>query len=121
MAVKIKSLSVPSLYELKENPEPLILDCDYDVDPTETGFVLKWLHNNGKSLFNILLKNENFQFIEHDQISNFQYDLIYLCSWHISVDSNEKVPHRTGKSPSHNQHTTSLNSHTKTSHKFMYD
>nr|XP_029713730.1 uncharacterized protein LOC109400004 isoform X3 [Aedes albopictus] len=44
-AVKITSLKVPSTYLLdknSKNPDPLILDCEYDVDENEKGFVLKW-------------------------------------------------------------------------------
>lgn len=44
-SVEIKNINVPAIYELKENPEPLILDCDYEMMPSESGFVLKWLHN----------------------------------------------------------------------------
>lgn len=44
-AVKINSVSVPSLHELREDSGPLILDCDFSVENEETGFVLKWLHN----------------------------------------------------------------------------
>lgn len=44
-AVKINSVSVPSLHELKDDSGPLILDCDFSVENEETGFVLKWLHN----------------------------------------------------------------------------
>lgn len=48
-AVKIKAVNVPSTYVLDDdntNPEPLILDCIYDVDAKESGFVLKWYLNN---------------------------------------------------------------------------
>lgn len=47
-AVKITNLKVPSVYILSntENPEPLILDCEYDVSLRENGFVLKWLFND---------------------------------------------------------------------------
>lgn len=31
--------------ENSENPETLILDCEYDVIDKEKGFVLKWLFN----------------------------------------------------------------------------
>ncbi|KAL1394840.1 hypothetical protein pipiens_002977 [Culex pipiens pipiens] len=44
-AVKITSLKVPSTYLLdksSKNPDPLILDCEYEVDESEKGFVLKW-------------------------------------------------------------------------------
>ncbi|XP_065074427.1 uncharacterized protein LOC135698390 isoform X2 [Ochlerotatus camptorhynchus] len=44
-AVKITRLKVPSTYLLdknSKNPDPLILDCEYDVDEKEKGFVLKW-------------------------------------------------------------------------------
>lgn len=44
-AVKINEITVPSLYELKEDVEQLKLDCDFTVDEKEPGFVLKWLHN----------------------------------------------------------------------------
>lgn len=46
-AVKITNLKVPSVYILdnSENPEALILDCEYDVSPQEPGFVLKWWFN----------------------------------------------------------------------------
>lgn len=39
-------MSVPARYELKEDAEPLILDCDFTINSTDTGFVLKWLHNS---------------------------------------------------------------------------
>lgn len=45
-AVKINSIAVPSRYELKEDADMLILDCDFTVNTNETGFVLKWLHNS---------------------------------------------------------------------------
>jgi hypothetical protein len=38
---------VPSYYELNEESGHIILDCDYEYDANESGFVLKWLHNNG--------------------------------------------------------------------------
>ncbi|XP_055528842.1 uncharacterized protein LOC129720935 isoform X4 [Wyeomyia smithii] len=44
-SVKITSLKVPSTYLLdknSKNPDPLILDCEYEVDENEKGFVLKW-------------------------------------------------------------------------------
>ena len=40
---------MPSTYILDDNDpnrEPLILDCIYDVDTKESGFVLKWYLNN---------------------------------------------------------------------------
>lgn len=27
-------------------PDPLVLDCEYELGPREKGFVLKWLFNN---------------------------------------------------------------------------
>jgi len=45
-AVKINSITVPPRYELKDDADVLILDCDFSVNPSDTGFVLKWLHNN---------------------------------------------------------------------------
>lgn len=32
----------------EQDAAPLILDCDYDVDPNERGFVLKWLLNGSR-------------------------------------------------------------------------
>lgn len=48
MAVKIDNLKVPSEYILDnlENPEVLILDCEYDLPVDEKGFVLKWYFND---------------------------------------------------------------------------
>ena len=48
-AVKIKSVVVPPTYYLdadNPNPEPLILDCIYDTDEKEDGFVIQWFLNN---------------------------------------------------------------------------
>ncbi|ETN66152.1 hypothetical protein AND_002067 [Anopheles darlingi] len=48
-AVKIINLKVPSTYLLDQTsktPDPLILDCEYEVDENEKGFVLKWLLDN---------------------------------------------------------------------------
>lgn len=45
-AVKIHSIKVPKLYELKGEDDSIRLDCEFEVDPAETGFVLKWLHNS---------------------------------------------------------------------------
>ncbi|CAO1411207.1 unnamed protein product [Diamesa serratosioi] len=46
-AVKIHSVTVPSTYVLKsEEPNIIVLDCDYTADESESGFVLKWLLNN---------------------------------------------------------------------------
>uniref|UniRef100_A0AAG5DSZ7 Ig-like domain-containing protein n=1 Tax=Anopheles atroparvus TaxID=41427 RepID=A0AAG5DSZ7_ANOAO len=45
-AVKIINLKVPPTYLLDQTsktPDPLILDCEYEVDENEKGFVLKWL------------------------------------------------------------------------------
>lgn len=45
-AVKIRELKVPSTYILDINdpdPPPIHMDCMYDVQPDESGFVLKWL------------------------------------------------------------------------------
>ncbi|XP_049539532.1 uncharacterized protein LOC125953795, partial [Anopheles darlingi] len=47
--VKIINLKVPSTYLLDQTsktPDPLILDCEYEVDENEKGFVLKWLLDN---------------------------------------------------------------------------
>lgn len=46
-AVKITNFQVPSWHIIKneENPQPLILDCEYDFQPNEEGIVLKWLLN----------------------------------------------------------------------------
>lgn len=35
-------MTVPSRYELNDDTHRLILDCDYSVDESEKGFVLKW-------------------------------------------------------------------------------
>lgn len=46
---KITALKVPSTYIIEDTnnkSDGLILDCEYDVDPNEKGFVLKWLHND---------------------------------------------------------------------------
>ncbi|CRL04497.1 CLUMA_CG017577, isoform B [Clunio marinus] len=45
-AVKINSITVPQRYEIKDDTEPLIFNCDFTVSDADTGFVLKWLHNN---------------------------------------------------------------------------
>lgn len=44
-AVKINSIKVPPRFELRDEAEALILDCDFTVNSSDTGFVLKWLHN----------------------------------------------------------------------------
>ena len=46
-AIKLNSISVPSTYVLKsDEPNNIVLDCDYTVDESEPGFVLKWyLHD----------------------------------------------------------------------------
>lgn len=47
--MKIINLKVPSTYLLDQTsktPDPLILDCEYEVDENEKGFVLKWLLDN---------------------------------------------------------------------------
>lgn len=46
---KITSLKVPPTFIIEESngqSSALILDCEYEVDPNEQGFVLKWLHND---------------------------------------------------------------------------
>lgn len=46
---KITALKVPSTYIIEDTEDKssgLILDCEYDVDPNEESFVLKWLHND---------------------------------------------------------------------------
>lgn len=46
-AVRIVNLGVPSSYVLDENfCRPLILDCDFEFQANDVGFVLKWYHNN---------------------------------------------------------------------------
>lgn len=49
-AVRITNLKVPSVYIVNDtdgeaNPE-LVLDCEYEVNSTHPGFVLKWLLND---------------------------------------------------------------------------
>lgn len=46
--MKITNLKVPSQYilERNQNPEPLLLDCEYDLPAGEKGFVLKWYLND---------------------------------------------------------------------------
>ncbi|XP_055705366.1 uncharacterized protein LOC129803058 isoform X2 [Phlebotomus papatasi] len=47
IGVKIHDVKVPQTYIFdEENPEELTLDCIYEVDPEETGFVLKWYLND---------------------------------------------------------------------------
>lgn len=48
-AVRITNLKVPHIYTLERHdpePDPLVLDCEYELGPREKGFVLKWLFNN---------------------------------------------------------------------------
>ncbi|KAM7341771.1 uncharacterized protein ACRADG_009437 isoform 3-T3 [Cochliomyia hominivorax] len=47
-SVRITNLKVPHIYTLERHtePEPLVLDCEYELGPREKGFVLKWLFNN---------------------------------------------------------------------------
>ncbi|XP_061386531.1 uncharacterized protein LOC133321459 isoform X1 [Musca vetustissima] len=47
-SVRITNLKVPHTYTLERHtePEPLVLDCEYELGPREKGFVLKWLFNN---------------------------------------------------------------------------
>lgn len=51
-AVKITNFNVPSSYviEDEENPDTLILDCAYEIEPNEKGIVLKW-HLNGTMIY----------------------------------------------------------------------
>ncbi|XP_023162505.1 uncharacterized protein LOC111593744 isoform X1 [Drosophila hydei] len=46
--VRITNLRVPHTYTLERDnePDPLVLDCEYEMGPREKGFVLKWLFNN---------------------------------------------------------------------------
>lgn len=46
VAVTIRELKVPSTYIMDRNdpfPPPIHMDCLYDLQPNESGFVLKWL------------------------------------------------------------------------------
>uniref|UniRef100_U5ENV7 Putative conserved plasma membrane protein n=1 Tax=Corethrella appendiculata TaxID=1370023 RepID=U5ENV7_9DIPT len=48
-ALKITNLNVPSAYILDDTSdelEPLVLDCEYEIDDSGSGFVLKWLLND---------------------------------------------------------------------------
>ncbi|KAH8233702.1 hypothetical protein KR026_011522 [Drosophila bipectinata] len=47
-SVRITNLRVPRTYTLQRNqePAPLVLDCEVEIDAGEQGFVLKWLFNN---------------------------------------------------------------------------
>ncbi|XP_015040690.1 uncharacterized protein [Drosophila pseudoobscura] len=47
-SVRITNLRVPHTYTLERDnePDPLVLDCEYEIEPSEKGFVLKWLFNN---------------------------------------------------------------------------
>lgn len=46
-AVKIHTLTVPQRYDLKHDGNDSIqLECDFSVNEKDSGFVLKWLHNN---------------------------------------------------------------------------
>lgn len=51
-AVKITDFNVPSSYviEDEENPDTLILDCAYEIEPNEKGIVLKW-HLNSTMIY----------------------------------------------------------------------
>jgi hypothetical protein len=44
-AVKITELKVPKTHILGVDPNPIVLDCLYDIDKNEYGFVLKWYLN----------------------------------------------------------------------------
>lgn len=47
--MQVTRISVPSTYVLDESSlgksKPLILDCEYEVEPDETGLVIKWFLN----------------------------------------------------------------------------
>ncbi|XP_055374541.1 uncharacterized protein LOC129607534 [Condylostylus longicornis] len=49
-SVKITNMRVPAVYmiERKGDTGSIVLDCEYEVNPVEKGFVLKWLHNNNQ-------------------------------------------------------------------------
>lgn len=49
-SVKITKFNVSSSHLLRNDVDSndLILDCDYDIDRIEHGFVLKWLFNNSQ-------------------------------------------------------------------------
>lgn len=64
-AVKITSLKVPSTYLLdksSKNPDPLILDCEYEVDESEKGFVLKWFLD-GQPVYQWIPSKNPFPFV----------------------------------------------------------
>lgn len=63
--MKITSLKVPSTYLLdknSKNPDPLILDCEYDVDENEKGFVLKWFLD-GQPVYQWIPTKNPFPFV----------------------------------------------------------
>jgi hypothetical protein len=80
---------VPSYYELNEESGHIILDCDYEYDANESGFVLKWLHNNG---------NENKFLYPFCCLTWSNFILIF--SAFLSMDSKVSTTIRCGKNQS---------------------
>lgn len=45
-STKINKVLVPSYYLENSKSEELVLNCDFEIDEEEVGFVLKWHHNS---------------------------------------------------------------------------
>ena len=46
--IRLTNLSVPATYVLSRNPaenEPIVMDCDFEIEGEGKGFVLKWKHD----------------------------------------------------------------------------
>lgn len=74
-AVKIKKFNVPSAHILhnEDNPEEFILDCEYEIDPTEKGFVLKWLLNDSQIYQWIPNQAHPHTFVSHHQLNIYNF------------------------------------------------
>lgn len=64
--VRITNLRVPHTYTLERDnePDPLVLDCEYEIGAREKGFVLKWLFNN-HSIYQWIPSVKGFAMVSH--------------------------------------------------------
>jgi hypothetical protein len=82
---------VPPYFDLHDEAnknKPLILECDYDISPDETGFVLKWLHNSASIYQWIPLNNKQ----PSPMVSLFAQDLTRTLDYDMHAIFLQKGP-----------------------------
>lgn len=86
LAVRIIKLGVPSSYVV-DFCRPLILDCDYEFQAYDVGFVLKWYHNN-HLIYQWIPPRTPYSFVSFFHsclVKNAEFNFQSVFKYHINI------------------------------------